>query len=101
MIRSRTIAITLLAGLGLSLAAQASEDRRVRLLAATCITCHGPGGVSLGAIPSLAGQDAAYLRDAMMEQRKGERETTVMRKYMMGFTPEEIAQLADHFSKLQ
>jgi len=101
MIRSRTIAITLLAGLGFSLAAHASEDRRVRLLAATCITCHGPAGVSLGAIPSLAGQDASYLRDAMMEQRKGERETTVMRKYMMGFTPEEIAQLADYFSKLQ
>lgn len=101
MIRSTTVAIALIVGLGPVMSAQASEDRRVRLLASTCITCHGPGGHSLGAIPSLAGQEAAYLKDVMMEQRRGERETTVMSKYMQGYTPEEIGQLAEYFSKLK
>jgi cytochrome c553 len=99
MIRRITLVIAVLAGLAPGLQAQASENPRVRLLASTCVTCHGPGGNSLGAVPSLAGQDKAYLQGAMMEQRDGKRETTVMRKYMLGFTPEEIGQLAEHFSK--
>lgn len=98
MIRSATIAIALMAGLGPA-SIQASDILRVQLLASTCANCHGPGGNSLGAIPSLASQDKAYLQDAMMEQRSGTRETTVMRKYMNGFTPEEIGQLAEYFSK--
>jgi len=101
MIRRSFLAIAVLAGLGSGLSVQASSDPRVRLLASTCATCHGPGGHSLGAIPSLAGQDKAYLLTAMMEQRSGARETTVMRKYMNGFTPEEIGQLAEYFSKLK
>jgi cytochrome subunit of sulfide dehydrogenase len=100
MFRSTTIAIAFMAGLG-SVSVQASDPLRVQLLASTCANCHGPGGHSLGAIPSLASQDKAYLQTAMMEQRSGERETTVMRKYMNGFTPEEIGQLAEYFSKLK
>ncbi|KAF0102371.1 MAG: cytochrome c class I [bacterium] len=101
MIRRSFLAIAVLAGLGPCLSAQASDNPRVRLLASTCVTCHGPGGQSLGAVPSLAGQEKAYLQEAMMEQRAGKRETTVMRKYMNGFTPEEIGQLAEYFSKLK
>lgn len=99
MIRKSILAITVLAGLGPCLSVQASDNPRVRLLASTCVTCHGPGASGMGAVPSLAGQEKAYLQEAMMEQRTGKRETTVMRKYMLGFTPEEIGQLAEHFSK--
>lgn len=93
--------LALLAGLAPCLSAQASDNPRVRLLATTCVTCHGPGGGGQGAIPALAGHDKAYLQDAMMEQRTEKRETTVMTKYMLGFTPEEIGQLAEYFSKLK
>lgn len=101
MSKRKILAITLLVGLGPCLHAQAGDNQRVRLLASTCYTCHGPGGHSLGAIPSLASLDKAYLQTAMMEQRKGERDTTVMRKYMNGFTVEEIGQLAEYFSRLK
>lgn len=101
MIRKSISSLTVLAVLGCGLSVHAGEVPRVRLLASTCVTCHGPGGHSLGAVPSLAGQDPAYLRAAMLEQREGKRDTTVMRKYMLGFTPEEIGQLADYFAKLK
>lgn len=76
-------------------------DRRVRLLASTCVNCHGPGGQSLGAVPSLSGLDKTYLHTAMMECKTGVRETTVMRKYMLGFTDEEIVKLAEYFANLK
>lgn len=101
MIRKSILAIAVLAGLGPCLSAQASDNPRVRLLASTCVTCHGPNASGMGAVPRLAGQDKTYLQTAMHEQRKGLRETTVMRKYMMGFTDEEIAKLADYFSNLK
>ncbi len=99
MIRKSILAIAVLVGLGSCLSAHASENQRVRLLASTCATCHGPNGSGQGAIPALAGQDKAYLQEAMMEQRTEKRETTVMTKYMLGFTPDEIGQLAEYFSK--
>lgn len=52
-------------------------------------------------MPSLAGQDKAYLQTAMMECKTGARETTVMRRYMNGFTDEEITKLAEYFSNLK
>jgi len=101
MIRKSIVAIAVLVGLGSCLTAQASENQRVRLLASTCVTCHGPNGSGQGAVPTLAGQDKAYLQEAMMDQRTEKRETTVMTKYMLGFTPQEIGQLAEYFSKLK
>jgi cytochrome c553 len=105
MIKATSLAIAALACLPSIQAALAAgpadADRRIRLLAATCNTCHGPGGKSLGAVPALAGQDKTYLQTAMHEQKKGERDTTVMRKYMKGFTDDEIAKLADYFSNLK
>lgn len=102
MFKETTLTMALLTGMAASPMAQAADaanaDTRTRLLAATCNNCHGPGGQSLGAAPSLAGQDRAYLQTAMMECKTGVRETTVMRKYMLGYTDEEIAKLADYFA---
>lgn len=85
----------------IAFAVQAAPDAYVRTIAATCGNCHGTDGQSVGAVPSLAGLDKAYLLQAMMECKTGARETTVMRKYMLGYTDEEIAKLAEYFSKLQ
>jgi len=83
------------------LAADDQPDPRTRLLAATCGNCHGTHGQSLGATPSLAGQDKAYLLEVMKEFKANTRESTVMRKYVLGYTDEEIAKLAEHFSRLK
>ncbi len=70
-------------------------------IAATCYICHGPNGKSLGAIPSLAGQDKAYLVAAMKEFKSGKRESTVMRKYAVGYTDTEYEELAEFFSAIK
>lgn len=100
MIRNRTLALATLTTLALAPAALAS-DLYIKVLAATCMNCHGPGGKSTGAVPSLAGQDPSYLQTAMLEQRAGTRETTVMRRYMNGYTNDEIVQLAKYFADLK
>lgn len=71
---------------------------QTRIYASTCYICHGPNGKSEQSIPGLAGQDKAYLVQAMKEQKSGARETTVMRKYMLGYTDAEIEQLAALFA---
>lgn len=72
-----------------------------RTLAATCFNCHGPDGASNAAIPALAGQDKAYLVTAMKQFRSGERESTVMKKYALGYTDEEYEALADLFAGMR
>ncbi|HNQ03102.1 MAG TPA: sulfide dehydrogenase [Thiobacillaceae bacterium] len=100
MTKQSPLAAAVLACLSMAGPTQA-EDLHIKVIAATCVNCHGQGGQSLGAVPSLAGQDVAYLQTAMLEQRSGVRETTVMRRYMNGYTDTEIAKLAEHFSRLK
>jgi cytochrome subunit of sulfide dehydrogenase len=71
---------------------------QTRLYASTCYVCHGPNGKSDQSIPGLAGQDKAYLIQAMKEQKAGTRQTTVMNKYMLGYTDAEIEQMAALFA---
>lgn len=89
-----------LAGLSLLTPAQAA-DPYIRLIASTCINCHGPNGVGMGAVPALAGQDKDYLVQAMLEQKAGTRETTVMRRYMNGYTEQEMVKLAEYFNNIK
>lgn len=74
-----------------------------RAIAATCFICHGPEGKSLGATPSLAGQDKAYLVQAMKEFRDGKRDdsVTVMKKYAVGYTDQEYEDLAAYFAAIK
>jgi sulfide dehydrogenase cytochrome subunit len=100
MSKKSPLAVAMLAFLPLASPAFGA-DPHIRLIASTCLNCHGPGGKSLGAVPGLAGQDQAYLLTAMKEQRSGARETTVMRRYMNGYTEDEMAKLAEYFSGLK
>jgi cytochrome subunit of sulfide dehydrogenase len=76
-------------------------DSRHRTLTATCYNCHGPNGMSQAAIPALAGQDKAYLVNAMKQFRSGERQSTVMQRYAMGYTDEEYEAMANLFATMQ
>lgn len=95
---------SLLAGLcavgafGLAGSASAQDMTVGRNLAQTCTNCHGTNGVSVGGMPSIAGQDRDYLARQMRDFRDGKRQATVMHQLAKGFTDPEIDALAMWFA---
>ena len=77
--------------------AQAAANR-ARNLAATCTSCHGTNGVSLGDIPSLAGIPSADLVRKLRDFRSGAQAGTVMPQLAKGYTDEQIELIADWFA---
>lgn len=73
----------------------------VQGLAMTCNNCHGTGGVSVGlSMPSIAGLSESYLKNIMMEWKTGARASANMTRLIKGYTDDEIAALAQYYSKL-
>jgi sulfide dehydrogenase cytochrome subunit len=70
------------------------------MLANTCFGCHGTGGVSAGpASPTLAGTNAEYFVDIMKRYQDGTAYSTIMGRIAKGYTDDEIALMADYFTK--
>jgi sulfide dehydrogenase cytochrome subunit len=69
------------------------------LAAEGCIGCHGPNGSGAGAVPALAGRDAAELRAILIAFRANERPGTIMGRVARGYTEAELAQLSEHFAR--
>ena len=89
-----------LAALGL-VATPALAADPIEGLANTCNNCHGTGGVSVGlSMPSIAGLPAPYMKNILMEWKSGARSSANMTRLIKGYTDEEIAALANHYSKL-
>jgi sulfide dehydrogenase cytochrome subunit len=92
-------ALTLLACLGLNaLPAQAgpTED-----LARTCNGCHGIDGVSVGPnMPSIGGLSETYLKNILLQWKRGERYAATMDRHVKGYSDEELAALAGYYSRL-
>lgn len=99
----RTPAPFVVAGfIGLALSGLAgAADTHTQSIAATCMTCHGPGGRSLGAIPSIAGLDKAYFVKAMKDFKSGARPATIMKRHASGYTEAEYEALAAYFASLK
>lgn len=80
--------------------AQSSAD--VVVLAGPCANCHGTDGRSPGQIVSIAGRPESLL----LEQLKAFKSdnpppgTTIMNRLAKGYTDEQLAALAAHFSKI-
>lgn len=89
-----------LAGLALSGLA-AAADVHIRTIAATCMTCHGPGGKSQGRNPNLAGQNKDFFVQAMKDFRSGEKPGTIMKRHASGYTDAEIEALGEYFASLK
>ena len=68
--------------------------------AGTCIACHGLNGNSTAnpEWPSLAGQNATYLREQIAAFRDGKRVNVLMQPMVQNLTDQDIADLAAHFS---
>jgi sulfide dehydrogenase cytochrome subunit len=68
------------------------------MLANSCAGCHGTGGQSPGAIPSIAGKSADFIADALKGFQSGSREATVMGRHAKGYSEEEIKLIAEFFA---
>ncbi len=86
--------------LGASAAALAS-DAHTRVLASTCLSCHGPDGRSQSAMPSLAGMNKGYFVAQMKAFKSGARPASVMHRHVPGYTDQEIEKMGEYFAALK
>jgi len=67
--------------------------------AETCQACHGADGVGiLPEYPTLAGQHADYIEQALRAYRKGTRQNAIMQGMAAALTDEDIKSLAHYFA---
>ena len=71
-----------------------AQDNTGSVLAASCFTCHGAGGVSTGEIPSISEYDGGAILDLLTGFRDGTIEATIMTRIAKGYSEAEIAVLA-------
>lgn len=79
--------------------AQSSPDLQARAWAASCAACHGTGGQSNSAIPSINGQDKQVLLTKLLAYKRDQLQATVMHQHAKGYSDAELERLADHFSR--
>lgn len=73
-----------------------------RTLAATCFTCHGTDGNSVGGVPpSLAGRASAELFQAMKDFQGGKRPATIMHQQARGYTDAQLQSIAAYFASVK
>ena len=75
-------------------------DKEGMLLSLSCTSCHGTYGISPGTIPTIYGKSRKYIIKTMNEFRNGERDSTVMKHIVKGYSDKEIFLIANYFSSL-
>lgn len=100
MYKKTTLALAGFFGLALSGIAGAA-DTHTKSISSTCMSCHGPGGKSLGAIPSIAGLDKDYFVKSMKDFKSGTRAATIMKRHAAGYTDAEFEAMAAYFAGLK
>jgi cytochrome c553 len=69
---------------------------------ATCVACHGPGGISVAPIyPNLSGQKDEYLVTQLKAFRDGTRKNAIMEPMAKGLTDTQIVNLAAYLAALK
>jgi cytochrome c553 len=93
--------VMLAAGLGLGTASASAQE--ARYLASNCANCHGTDGrqATGAAMPGLAGVSRAQFIEQMNAFRAGTRQATIMHQIAKGYSDDQIATLADYFSRLK
>lgn len=82
----------------LTVSASGISAEGLAVTAESCGSCHGRGGISLGEIPGLAGQDADSLMQALRDFRDGRRDGTIMARLVAPLTDQEISDIAAYFA---
>jgi cytochrome c553 len=86
----------------LAMPAGAQDSKAVRALAATCFTCHGSDGRSVGGVPpALAGRPKAELLQALRDFKSGKRPSTIMHQHATGYTDEQLDLIAGYFAAVK
>ena len=74
---------------------------RLGTLTANCARCHGADGLGRdGTAPKIAGQARAFLETTLAAFAYGRRPSGIMEPIAAALSPEEIAQLAEHYADL-
>ncbi len=84
---------------GAAFAQSPASATQGRNLAAQCANCHGTNGKSVAEVPSLSGQPAATIVQKMKDYRDGKLPASIMHQLSKGYTDEQVALMADFFSK--
>ena len=71
-----------------------AQEADPKLIVGTCSGCHGPGGRSPGAVPSLNGRSAESIAEALRGFKAGQREATVMDRFAKRYTDAQINAIA-------
>lgn len=100
MNKKTTLAVAGFIGLALSGIAGAA-DLHTKVIASTCMSCHGPGGKSLDAIPSLTGLEQAYFVQAMKDFKSGARPASIMKRHASGYTDAEFEAMGAYFAGMK
>jgi len=68
--------------------------------AQVCVACHGENGVGItGQYPTLSGQHADYLEQAIRDYRKGGRKNAIMGTFAQQIKEEDIRVLAEYYAR--
>lgn len=83
--------------------ARAQSTFDVTILAGACANCHGTDGRSPGGMPSLAGRPESVLKAQLLafKSETPPAGTTIMNRLAKGYTDDELAALATHFSNVK
>ena len=82
-----------------ALAAEPAPAAPFPYFVANCFNCHGTEGNTKSAIPAIAGRERAYLEATLKAFKDGSKQATIMHQLAKGYTDDEIAVLADYFSR--
>jgi sulfide dehydrogenase cytochrome subunit len=77
-----------------------AEGSRSIVTVESCTTCHGPGGLSRGEIPTIAGLDVHDLSKALTEFRDGSRTGTIMGRLVGALSDDDIAAISEYFATI-
>ena len=91
----KILSIPLAAAAALFASASAhAQNANPQLLSISCAGCHGTGGHSTGAIPSIYGRSAQSIAETLRAFRDGQRPSTVMIRIAKGYSDTEIDAVA-------
>ena len=79
-------------------AANADNDNLGRNMAASCATCHGTNGKSVGGMAVLAGYRQDLLVQAFKDFKSGVRPATLMHQIANGYDEAQVRSLAAFFA---
>ena len=94
MLRIVALAVATASSVVAATAPLSAQNANPQLLTVSCSGCHGPGGHSPGAIPSLYGRTAQSIAETLRDFRDGKRPSTVMIRFAKGYTDAEIDAVA-------